>query len=577
VPARNSVASILLLLLASLPLGADEIVSENSNFSIDVSPIDGRIAMDLMGDIWTLPESGGQATLLTGGNQQASSPRWSPDGSRVLYESGTSAGSELWTTDAAGASSSQINNTDFHDQDAAWHPQGDRIVYASDRHGSGLDLWETDVATGLAWRITSQSGDESDPAWSANGRHLAWISRNEDRYALMLRRHGEADFAVLESANRISALSWRPDGSLLTFLRDNEAGKSLEMVILSEPVLVRSVAADEEFFEAPVVWRDRMHMLYTADWTIRTRGFEDRRSRPLHFRAFVASIEAPPPAPILRREITITDPPDGRLVIRGKHLFDGIWPGYRENMDVIIEAGRVVAIESRRDHDGATILDLGNITIIPGLIDAWSALDDSSASGPALLAYGVTTIVTDSNITSFDPLLWESEAIPGPRLLATAPESPTVTSSIADSATPGIDALLASRQAVTFKHIARPARRFAQTPLLASLPAPVVAGSKPNQLAPGLALHAELRALSRAGLNGELTLQAAGKNAAQMLGLENQAGTLAPGAMADLLLINGDPLSDVSDAMNIVAVVRNGRFFSLVSLLERVRSAQNVE
>jgi imidazolonepropionase-like amidohydrolase len=62
-----------------------------------------------------------------------------------------------------------------------------------------------------------------------------------------------------------------------------------------------------------------------------------------------------------------------------------------------------------------------------------------------------------------------------------------------------------------------------------------------------------------------------------MLGLENQIGTITPGARADLVLVSGDPLNDVNDALNIVAVVRNGRFYSLVSLLERAANARDVE
>jgi imidazolonepropionase-like amidohydrolase len=105
----------------------------------------------------------------------------------------------------------------------------------------------------------------------------------------------------------------------------------------------------------------------------------------------------------------------------------------------------------------------------------------------------------------------------------------------------------------------------------------VVAGSKPNGLPAGQGLHAELIALAAAGLNGEQVLHAAGRNPARMLGLENQVGTILPGAVADLVLVAGDPLARPTDLLNIVAVVRNGRFFSLVSLLERARVAENVE
>jgi imidazolonepropionase-like amidohydrolase len=99
----------------------------------------------------------------------------------------------------------------------------------------------------------------------------------------------------------------------------------------------------------------------------------------------------------------------------------------------------------------------------------------------------------------------------------------------------------------------------------------VVVGSKPNGLAPGLGLHAEFRALQAAGLSGEQALRAAGVNAATALGLGIQVGRIARGSVADLVIVDGDPLADVSDALNVVGVVRNGRFFSTIGLIERLR------
>ena len=46
---------------------------------------------------------------------------------------------------------------------------------------------------------------------------------------------------------------------------------------------------------------------------------------------------------------------------------------------------------------------------------------------------------------------------------------------------------------------------------------------------------------------------------------------------ADLVLVNGDPLNNIDDVLNIVAVVRNGRFFSVVRLLEQAHAADSVE
>ncbi len=638
------------LLLLSVTTRADVVVTEGSQLNIDVSPVNGRIAIDLLGAIWSLPAEGGPAKKLLAEAHPVRRPRWSPSGSRILFASETPDGSRLRLLDLEQARVTPLSGVEFHDQDGAWHPDGERIVFASDRNNTGLDLWEHDLATGLEWRITDWPGDETEPAWSASGRHLVYVHHNQQRYALMLRRHGETDQEIAVAAATLSAPAWRPDGSLITFLREEAEGASLQMAILSEPVLIREIAGGESEASGAASWVDRRQMFYPADGEIRSRGFEDRRSRRLHFRAMLDTPAPRAPRQVSRKTLAVSNPPQGRLVIRSSRLFDGVWQGYRANMDVVIAGGRIEAIEPQADRDDATLIDLGDVTIIPGLIDSWSAMPDTLSGGTAILAYGVTSLVAEPDPT-IDATLWEGEMQPGPRLLpavtvtgqadipdaryflarmasesgdiaatraatdawraagvpvaaesrteaiatgadlvlgaattasaarqSNAANELTLVSGLADAGNAEVLALLESRQAIALgQHAKRPSRRFGGLPRLPAGAGTVVAGSRQNRLPPGLALHAELRALAAAGMDGEQVLHAAGSNAARLLGLDNQIGTLTPGALADLVLISGDPLATPGDALRIVAVVRNGRFFSLVNLLERARSQVRVE
>jgi hypothetical protein len=153
----------------------------------------------------------------------------------------------------------------------------------------------------------------------------------------------------------------------------------------------------------------------------------------------------------------------------------------------------------------------------------------------------------------------------------------TLISGLADAGTPGLTELFQSRQAQTFGHSGRATRRHAAIAQLASRSSSVVLGSRPNGLAAGLAMHAELRALAASGLRGDQVLRAGGLNAAKIFGFDPPLGRIAPGALADLVLVAGDPLNEVADSLNIVAVVRNGRFYSLVGLLERAAISASVE
>ena len=105
-------------------------------------------------------------------------------------------------------------------------------------------------------------------------------------------------------------------------------------------------------------------------------------------------------------------------------------------------------------------------------------------------------------------------------------------------------------------------------------PAAIVAGSRPNGLPPGIGLHAELRAMYAAGMPVQQILASIGSEAARALRIDGQAGRIEPGLLADLVIVSGDPLHQIGDLIRIVAVIRNGHFYSLVSLLERARTVE---
>jgi len=161
--------------------------------------------------------------------------------------------------------------------------------------------------------------------------------------------------------------------------------------------------------------------------------------------------------------------------------------------------------------------------------------------------------------------------------LASGDSAVTLVSGLADAATPGVDELSTARASAFFRESLTPPHRFDQTPNLAAAASTVVLGSQPNGLPAGLSLHAELRALVAAGLDESQALKAAGVNAASALGLGLEVGRIATGAAADLVIVDGDPLNDIRDTMHVIAVVRNGRFFSLSGLLDRSKVAKNVE
>jgi imidazolonepropionase-like amidohydrolase len=95
---------------------------------------------------------------------------------------------------------------------------------------------------------------------------------------------------------------------------------------------------------------------------------------------------------------------------------------------------------------------------------------------------------------------------------------------------------------------------------------------------PGFSLHDELALLVKAGLTPMQALQAATLNPAEFLGSSQEMGTVEPGKIADLVMLEADPLEDISNTQKIAAVVFKGKFFdrgNLQRMLNQVELAAN--
>ncbi len=83
---------------------------------------------------------------------------------------------------------------------------------------------------------------------------------------------------------------------------------------------------------------------------------------------------------------------------------------------------------------------------------------------------------------------------------------------------------------------------------------------------PGWSLHNELDMLVRAGLTPMEALGAATLRPAEFFGLSDEMGTIEEGRLADLVLLSGNPLDDITNTRTLKAVVTAGRFFELAEL-----------
>ena len=105
---------------------------------------------------------------------------------------------------------------------------------------------------------------------------------------------------------------------------------------------------------------------------------------------------------------------------------------------------------------------------------------------------------------------------------------------------------------------------------------PIMAGTDVGvpYLFPGFSLHEELSGLVQAGLTPGQALKTATYNPAKFLGMLDRLGTIAKGKLADLVLLDANPLEDIHNTEKIRAVVMNGRYLDREKLDKLLTQAE---
>jgi hypothetical protein len=89
---------------------------------------------------------------------------------------------------------------------------------------------------------------------------------------------------------------------------------------------------------------------------------------------------------------------------------------------------------------------------------------------------------------------------------------------------------------------------------------PLVAGT--DEYVVGLALHSELALYVQAGLTPSQALQVATLNGAKYTGTLHDRGSITPGKLADLVLVDGDPTTNIADLRRVALVITQGKLIA---------------
>ena len=159
---------------------ADIAVNEGTWMNLDVSPDGKTIAFDLLGDIYTMPISGGTATNITNSMAWEMQPRFSPNGIQLSFTSDQGGGDNIWIMNTDGSDAKQVTKEKFRLlNNAVWSPDGNYL--AARKHFTGTrslgagEIWLYHKSGGNGVQLNSRPNEQKDlgePAFTPDGKYV---------------------------------------------------------------------------------------------------------------------------------------------------------------------------------------------------------------------------------------------------------------------------------------------------------------------------------------------------------------------------------------------------------------------
>ena len=170
-------------IVRQVPIRTDE----GTWMDVDVSPDGAMLVFSLLGDVYTMPITGGAPTRIADGLAWEVHPRFSPDGRRIAFTSDRGGGDNIWVMNADGTDKRQVTKESFRlINQPSWNPDG--LSLAAKKHfttqrslGTG-EVWLYHISGGAGVQLVKRASDSlqkelCEPTFSPDGSSV-YYTRN---------------------------------------------------------------------------------------------------------------------------------------------------------------------------------------------------------------------------------------------------------------------------------------------------------------------------------------------------------------------------------------------------------------
>lgn len=165
-------------------------------------------------------ESGNRQSIIQSPNM-AFAPRFSPNGSKVVLSLAVDGNTDIYEVEIGNRRISRLTNSSAIDTAPSFSPDGKWLVFESDRSGSQqIYVMRLERGAPQPRRISFGQGRYGTPVWSPTGDFIAFTKQHRGRFHIGVMRADGSEERLLTSSFLDEGPTWSPNGRTLMFFRE---------------------------------------------------------------------------------------------------------------------------------------------------------------------------------------------------------------------------------------------------------------------------------------------------------------------------------------------------------------------
>lgn len=204
----------------------DSMTAHTSPFIAFTSNRDGNAQLYLMN------ADGSGQTRLTNNESNDEFPRWSPNNTRILFQSDRdnpfSGSAEVYVMNADGTAQTRLTNNAGDDSCAVWSPSGNQIAFQSARNTTSYQIYLMNADGTNQVNVSNSSANDGEPSWSPDGTMIAFTSDRDHPGTpaiYLMRPDGTSQTRLTFNSSGVKDEQpvWSPDGTKIAFVSTRDS------------------------------------------------------------------------------------------------------------------------------------------------------------------------------------------------------------------------------------------------------------------------------------------------------------------------------------------------------------------